>query len=144
MSNWHFLPSATALIWSGVALGGSLIATPAKFQAPSLTMPTALEVGRAQFQWVGLGEALLCVVLIAAVFTVGKLDWRLAAVPVVLFAIQRLAVMPSLDARTLQVIAGADVGPSSLHIVYIVLEVAKFAALLTAGIWGLAALARPV
>lgn len=142
MSSWHFLPSATALIWAGVALGGSLIATPAKFQAPSLAMPTALEVGRAQFQWVGVGEAALAAALIAIMFTIGRIDWRLAAAPLILFAIQRLAVMPALDARTLQVIAGQDVGPSSLHIVYIVLEVAKFVALLVAGLGGLQALAR--
>lgn len=142
MTSWQFLPSATALVWAGVSLGGSLIATPAKFQAPSLSMPTALEVGRAQFQWVGLGEAVLAVALMITLLTIGKMDWRLGAVPLVLLAIQRLAIMPPLDARTLQVIAGHDVGSSSLHIAYIVLEIAKFLALLAAGIGGLHALAR--
>ena len=47
------LSRGIALVWAGVAIGGSLIATPAKFQAPSLSMTTALEVGRAQFFWVG-------------------------------------------------------------------------------------------
>lgn len=136
------LPSATALVWAGASLGGSLIATPAKFQAPSLTMPTALEVGRAQFQWVGVGEGALAVVLIVSMLTIGKLDWRLAAAPLVLFAIQRLGVMPILDARTLQVIAGQDVGPNSLHLIYIGLEIAKFLALLVVGLGGLQALAR--
>ena len=142
MSNWQFIPSVLALVWAGVSLGGSLIATPAKFAAPSLTMPTALEVGRAQFQWVGIGEMLLAAGLISTLLIIGKMDWRLAAVPVGLFAIQRLAVMPSLDARTLQVIAGEPVGPSSLHIAYIVLEVAKFLSLLGAGVWGLSSLMR--
>ena len=43
-----FLP-AIYLIWAGLILGVSFIATPVKFQAPHLTMPVALEVGKATF-----------------------------------------------------------------------------------------------
>ena len=43
-------------IWSGLVLAGSFIVAPAKFQAPSLTDSIALEVGRAQFYWLGVAE----------------------------------------------------------------------------------------
>ncbi len=37
------------LIWAGVALGVAFVATPAKFLAPSLSLPVALDVGRHTF-----------------------------------------------------------------------------------------------
>lgn len=40
---------AIYLIWAGLIVGVSFIATPVKFQAPNLTMPVALEVGKATF-----------------------------------------------------------------------------------------------
>ncbi|KJS39416.1 MAG: hypothetical protein VR74_02205 [Hyphomonas sp. BRH_c22] len=59
------LAPVLALVWAGVSLGGSLVAAPAKFRAPSLEVMTALEVGRAQFLWVGITEAIICAGIIA-------------------------------------------------------------------------------
>ena len=132
MNSAAFIPAALAVLWAGVALGGSLIAAPAKFQAPSLSMPSALEVGRAQFLWVGIGEALVCGLLIAALVFIPAPGSGLFVIPIILFALQRLAVMPVLDARSLRVIEGGTAGPRSLHRVYILLEVAKFLMLLGA------------
>ncbi len=126
-----------ALLWAGVSLGGALIAAPAKFQAPSLTLPVALEVGRAQFRWVGYGEWGLCIAFVLSLFLLGGLNWRWALIPLALFAIQQFAVMPPLDARTLQVIAGDVVEKSSLHIIYIVLEFLKFFSLTGIGLGAL-------
>lgn len=136
MNRLSSLAPGVALVWAGVSLGGSLIAAPAKFQAPSLTLPTALEVGRAQFLWVGIGEGILCAAFLLALVLFRGVNWGLAVIPVLLFAVQRLVVMPPLDARTLQVIAGQDVGESGLHVVFIILEVAKFLALGAAGFVG--------
>lgn len=118
------------LIWAGVSLGGSLIAAPAKFQAPSLSLSTALEVGQAQFRWMGVTEAILCTGMIISLFLGPTAHWKWMVAPVALFAIQRLAVMPTLDARTLEVIDGAPAGETSLHLIYIVLEGLKFFALI--------------
>ena len=134
--------SPIAFVWAGLVIGGSLIAAPAKFTAPSLTLPIALEVGRAQFQWVGIGEAVLCGALVVAV----AFGWRslrisqlaMIAIPIVIFGIQQLILMPILDARTLRIIAGETLAPSQLHDVFVVLEVGKVLALLAAG-----ALTRP-
>ena len=132
------MPAALAVLWAGVALGGSLIAAPAKFQAPSLTMASALEVGRAQFLWVGIGEALVCGLLIAALVFTPAPGSGLFAIPIILFALQRLAAMPVLDGRSLRVIEGGPAGPKSLHRLYILLEVAKFLILLSAAAWSFA------
>ena len=138
MNSAAFVPAALAVLWAGISLGGSLIAAPAKFQAPSLSIPSALEVGRAQFLWVGMGEALVCGLLIAALVFIPAPGPEFFAIPIILFTLQRLAVMPVLDARSLRVIEGGTAGPRSLHRLYILLEVAKFLILLGAAAWSFA------
>lgn len=126
-----------AILWAGLALGATLIATPVKFLAPSLTLSTALEIGRATFYWVGIIEAALCISFIIAILTFGGIRWRIAIIPIALFAIQRLGLMPVLDARTIEVIAGNAVKESNLHNIYIYLEFAKFFALMAVGAIGI-------
>lgn len=123
-----------ALVWAGVSLGGSLVAAPAKFRAPSLDITTALEVGRAQFLWVGITEAILCAGIIASLLLWPASYWKWTAAPIALFLLQRVAVMPRLDARTLEVIGGAAAGETHLHIVYIIFEVLKFVTLIAAAV----------
>lgn len=55
-------------VWAGVVIGGSLVAAPARFQAPSFTPDVALEVRRAQFAWLGVTEVILCVALLVTAF----------------------------------------------------------------------------
>ena len=119
------LPHGLAGIWAGIVIGGSLIAAPAKFQVASLSLPLALEVGQAQFFWVGVGEAVLCAGLLLSVLLLRPSLLRFLAFPIAIFAIQRLYLMPMLDARTVEIIAGATIPPSSLHLVYVIMEIIK-------------------
>ena len=48
--------SGVGLLWAGLSLGGNLIAAPAKFQVSDLGLALALQVGRAQFTWLGYAE----------------------------------------------------------------------------------------
>ena len=130
-----FLPVLVlVLVWAGVTIGGSLIAAPAKFGAPSLDIPMALEVGREQFFWVGIAEGAACAALIAAlVFRAAAALWWMWT-PVAVFAIQYLFLMPLLDARTVRTIAGESVPESNLHLIFVVLELVKVAALVAAGV----------
>lgn len=125
--------SRVALLWAGVCLGGNIIAAMAKFQVASLPLSTALEIGQVTFRSVGALEACLCVALF--VFLCKKnLRFRyLGVIPVLLFGVQWLAVMPVLHARTIAVITGSPVPHSNAHILYIILEVAKICFLIVAG-----------
>lgn len=127
------LAPAMAILWAGVAIGATCIATPAKFLAPSLSLGTALEIGRVTFYWSGVAETILCAAFLLALLSFGGVRWRWALIPVLLFVIQRLGLMPILDARTVKIIAGQYVGESNLHTVYIYLEVAKCVALVAVG-----------
>lgn len=122
-------------IWAGVSLGGSLVAAPAKFQAPSLELSTALEVGRAQFMWLGITEFVLCAAVVLLLFLSPGPHSKWVMAPIAFFACQRLLVMPTLDARTLEVIGGAPAGQSYLHLVFIIFEVLKFILLIASAIF---------
>ena len=80
----------------------------------------------------GVTEAVLCVALVGALLVAAA--WWWLAVPIVIFVIQRLVIMPPLDARTRRLIREEQVGTSHLHQVYVVLEVVKFASLVGGGV----------
>lgn len=121
-----------ALLWAGVLGGATFIATPAKFLAPELSLRVALQVGQATFRMVGWAELCLALAILVCLFA-----WRRATiwwlVPMALFAAQRLAVMPWLDARTEAVIAGRTAPGSGMHWIYIALEFVKLIVLIGLG-----------
>lgn len=113
-----------ALLWAGVVLGCSFIATPAKFQAASLSLPTALEVGRVTFRSMVMAEIALVVV------GAGLVLWLRQRRPffwlaVTVLAVQWVGVMPLLNARTDAVVAGTPVSGPPWHVAYILLETVK-------------------
>ncbi len=121
-------------LWAGIIIGVSLIATPVKFQAPSLSMHTGLEIGRYTFRLLGRVE--LCL-LIATIATAGiaQLRWStivLIALVVVGILLQRCWLLPLLDNKVGQILAGGAPSFSIQHGIYGALEAAK-AVLLIAG-----------
>ena len=88
--------SIPALVWAGVVIGGSLIAAPAKFRVPSLTSTTALEVGRAQFSWIGVSEAAMCNAIVLSIRLAWPAHWISMVIPAGIFAIERLVLIPPL------------------------------------------------
>lgn len=118
--------SRLALLWCGIVIGVSFIATPAKFQAASLTLPVALDVGRSTFALSHLVQLALAAAASISVLRGGS-RWLLAAVGALL--VQHLVLLPLLDARVAAVIAGAPSTSPSPHILYVALEVLKIVVL---------------
>ena len=123
------LIGAVLLIWAGALLGGSFIAAPAKFQVEELSLQLALQVGEAQFFWLMVGESAFCVLTIVLFVVLRRVYW-LAALPITLFLVQQLVVMPLLSVRTETIINGGVLDGSNLHLIYILLETAKLLALI--------------
>ncbi|MBN9265701.1 MAG: hypothetical protein BGN89_14160 [Alphaproteobacteria bacterium 64-6] len=127
--------------WLGLLFGVSFVATPAKFLAPSLQLPQALDVGRWTFHVLTLiewGFVLVAALLVWACRPRVAAGWgwvmiALVAVAAVL-ALETVVVRPILDARVLDIIAGRNVAPNILHEVYIGLEALKLLLILTAAI----------
>jgi hypothetical protein len=136
--------AALLLLWAGVLIGVSFLAAPAKFAAPSLSLPVAMEVGREEFGTLNLVEAgfALVTLALAALVRPPRLVWLGLGVAVAIVALQGFWLLPVLDARVELIIQNQTPPPAPWHAIYIALEVTKLAALLLAGGAGLWSLAR--
>lgn len=120
------------LLWIGFVFAISFMATPLKFQAPSLTLPVALEIGYIVFHALNALEIGLATVITAnTLLTVLPRRIRLLTLLIgVLLAAQTVLLYTVLDARTLAIIHGLDVPERSFHPYYVVLEGVKVVLLL--------------
>jgi hypothetical protein len=121
-----------AAIWFGMLLGVSFLATPAKFLAPSLSLPVALDVGRHTFALFNKAEWILAALLLGIALAQAR-TWLITTAAVIaslLVAAETLWLLPLLDERIGMIIAGQQLRPSHLHTVYVAFEVTKLVALL--------------
>jgi hypothetical protein len=134
--------AAFLLIWAGVLIGVSFLAAPAKFAAPGLSLPVAMEVGRQEFGALNLVEGGFAVVTLALAFLVrpSRAIWLGLGLAVAIVTLQGLWLLPMLDARAETIIQGQTPPPAPWHMIYVVLEVTKLLALLGAGWLALARL----
>lgn len=116
------------VLWLGMVLAISFLEAPLKFQAPGITIPLGLGIGRLVFAALNIVEAVIAIGLIlvsvwpkvtALTGTLRVLLWSVVAILVIKVAVVR----PPLNARTDLVLQGADPGQSPWHYVYIVLDV---------------------
>lgn len=119
-------------IWLGLIIAIDLIEAPLKFQAPGITIPLGLGIGRLVFTAMNSVEGVLAIMLIAAVVTTRKLRpaWTLLATITGILLIKVAIVRPLLNARTEAVLNGTGAPGSAVHLVYIALDGLLFIALL--------------
>jgi hypothetical protein len=125
------LELVAAMLWIGLLLGVSFLATPAKFLAPSLSLAVALDVGRQTFGVFNKVEWALAILLLALVLAGPKARLSIAGAVVlaVMVVVETLWLLPVLDQRVGLIIAGQQPPESNLHVVYIVLQIVKLAVL---------------
>ena len=121
-------PAIVALIWFGMLIGVSFLATPVKFVVQDLSLATALQVGQATFGLFTKVEWGFAAALVAA----SAFGWRtrplVLALAIALAAsvtAQALWLLPALDARVDAIVTGETPLPSSDHTLYAGLEAAK-------------------
>jgi hypothetical protein len=120
-----------ALFWAGMIAGVSVLATPAKFLAPTLSKPAALDVGRHTFETLARAEWAMAAALGIALLAGGRRWTRsLGALLAGALFLQAVWLAPALDARVSAVIAGEPLEASSHHALYAGLEAAKLALLM--------------
>ncbi|MBN1237408.1 MAG: hypothetical protein JXB36_02850 [Gammaproteobacteria bacterium] len=136
--------AVTTLLWIGMLVGVSFLATPVKFLAPSLSLPVALDVGRQTFFWFSRVEIVLAFAALAGAVaartqrrtrTGGPARGEAVAVLLTVLllgsvAAQVLWLLPVLDARVEVILGGGTPPASSLHTLYVGIELAKLAALI--------------
>lgn len=125
------------MVWVGIIVGISFIEAPLKFQAPEITIPRGLGIGRLVFSAMNIVEFVLVVVLTAATLIAGfprRIRWVLGGLWLLLLA-KVVWIRPLLNARTDAVLAGQDPGESWLHTGYVVVEGVLFIALILYTVW---------
>ncbi|ADE13501.1 conserved hypothetical protein [Nitrosococcus halophilus Nc 4] len=122
--SWIFI---VTILWIGFVLAISFMEAPIKFQAPSLTLPVALEIGYLVFHALNFVEITCAALIIAATYfgQPSRKTTLFAAGVVALLIIQTLLLFTKLDARTLAIINGQEVSSAPYHIVYMGIEVIK-------------------
>lgn len=120
---------AAPFVWLGMVLAISWLEAPLKFRAPGITVPLGLGIGRLLFRALNACEAVLAVLLTAAVAGMPGAGWLLLAGLVGLLGVQVLLLRPGLDRRARAILAGATPPASHRHRAYIVLEGVKVLAL---------------
>lgn len=117
--------------WMGLLLGVSGLATVAKFQAVSLSLPVALDVGRATFRMLAQVElALLCLMAFGIAVTGLRRGWlALWLVLASARAFQSLWLLPILFAQVDSFLLGIPPSPGFAHQTYVLVEGLKVLAL---------------
>lgn len=123
-------------VWAGIIVGVSLIATPIKFKAPSLTLETGAEIGRYTFRFWGRVELCFAAAAIALAVMAHPLRITIVLLVVVLIAtaLQRFWLWPILESRVTVRLAGGVPESSRHHNVYAAMEAVKAMLLIAAAV----------
>lgn len=118
-------------LWIGLTVAISFIEAPLKFQAPGITIPLGLGIGRLVFLALNIAEGVVLLALLAAALipartrAAGLQLWSLLLLAGMYLA-KVFVVRPPLNARTAEVLAGADPGGSSVwHYIYIAADMTQ-------------------
>ena len=128
---------AAVFIWIGFVGGISFMEAWLKFQAPGITLPLGLGIGRLVFDALNKVELVLSIVILASMLYGGikSIKWShlFFLIPFLIVIIQSIWLLPALDARAEMHIQGQDVPHSYLHFYYVGMEVVKVVCLMIFG-----------
>jgi len=126
---------AVTFVWLGMVLAISFLEAPLKFRAPGVEVAVGLSIGRIVFRALNAIELAWAIVIVIVLVVDPPVIAAIVAavVSIVLLLIQLGAVRPRLNQRSDRVLAGETLPRSKSHHAYVVLEVAKVAALLLLG-----------
>ncbi len=128
-------PAWVCFTWLGLTAGVSLLATPVRFSAESITRPVALDVGRVVFAALNKAELAALVLLLIVVRVSGRSRtlWAWCGLLALIVVAQGAWLIPELVARTDVILAGGEPPPSHAHAIYSTLELTKLAVLAFVG-----------
>jgi len=136
-------PAWVCFTWLGMTAGVSLLATPVRFSAETITRTIALDVGRAVFAALNKAEFVALIIILIMIRASGKARelWIAAFALALILLLQATWLLPELTARTDLIIAGIEPEPSIAHAAYSTLELSKIVLLAWLGFRSLQLLA---
>ena len=110
--------------WFGMVIAISFIEAPLKFQAPGITIPLGLGIGRLVFTALNIAEITLMIGTTVVMLwpRASRNLLNVLAVIWLVTLVKIFAVRPFLNARSDIIVAGGDPGESFLHYLYIGLD----------------------
>jgi hypothetical protein len=136
---YRILQIAIPFVWFGLIGGISFMEAPLKFQAPNITIPLGLGIGRLVFYALNKIEIVLAILMLIT-FVKVKLKGKFAHfsfdIIVFLLFMETVWLLPVLDARAVEVINGtaAPASGSYTHFIYIAFDAIKFILLFALGV----------
>ena len=127
---------AVPFIWFGIIAAISFMEAPLKFQAPGITIPLGLGIGRLVFFVLNKMEIVLAAVFLISMWghtSIGGAAKKLFVIILVILGIETLWLLPVLDERAVQVINGTADPFSNTHFIYIALDAIKLILLFILG-----------
>ncbi|ANH82016.1 hypothetical protein A8C56_14480 [Niabella ginsenosidivorans] len=125
-------------IWIGFLCAISFMEAWLKFRAPGITVPLGLGIGKIVFTALNKVELVLAIAIGLVIVTAKTPAWSkmnlLFALPLCLLILQKIWLLPSLNARAELAIQGVPQAPSWLHFYFVTCEILKLAGLTTFGI----------
>jgi hypothetical protein len=135
---FRVLQIAIPFVWFGLLGGISFMEAPLKFQAPNITVPLGLGIGRLVFYALNKIEIILAILMLIT-FVKVKLKGKFAHfsfdIIVFLLFLETVWLLPVLDARAVEVMSGtaAPASDSYTHLIYIAFDAIKFVLLFALG-----------
>ena len=128
-------PAWVCFLWVGITVGVSMIATPVRFTAQTITREIALDVGRVVFAALNKVELVALILLLIVVRASGQAAkfWALCGVLALIVIAQSAWLAPELAERTQLIINCVEPPMSYAHAIYSSLELLKIGLLLFLG-----------
>ncbi|MER3461707.1 MAG: hypothetical protein C4342_01355 [Armatimonadota bacterium] len=131
------LQIAVPFVWFGMVGAISFVEAPLKFRAPNVTLALGLGIGKIVFQMLNRIEiafAALMLISLSLARPAGDFALYIFGAIFVLLLLQTVWLLPLLNARAEQVIAGVAAPHSNNHLIFIAFETLKFLLLFILGV----------
>ncbi|MBA5628377.1 hypothetical protein [Moheibacter lacus] len=128
------ISTAAVFVWIGFIGAISFMEAWLKFQAPGVSLPIGLGIGKLVFGALNKVEWFLAIIFFLCLIRI-KLykNYWFYGVLFILF-IQTIWILPELNSRADAIISGVDLPSSPLHFYYVGAEIIKLILLITIGI----------
>jgi len=135
LRNAVFNPAWICFLWVGMTIGVSMLATPMRFTAETVTREIALDIGRVVFAALNKAELVALLMLLVVVRASGRTAqlWSFCGALALIVLTQSVWLTPELAERTQIIIDGGVPPKSYAHAIYSSLELIKIGLLLVLG-----------
>jgi len=139
MNRTPVIISLTLLFWAGFVSSISFMEAWLKFQAPGVTLPIGLSIGKLVF--IALNRMEWIFLIILSLLTVNRFNAfpkkfiSMGATVLLILLVQTFILLPELNQRVEMIVSGTTPGTSNVHMLFGIAEVLKVILLIYMGFY---------